>query len=251
MIKGKLYDKLVSAIYHKERKINPNPIKDWPLEVVSTQMGCNRGKPVDRYYIEKFLQEKKKYITGAVMEIGDNAYTMRYGLNVEKSYILTADAEYTNSKANVVVGDLQSGEGCEQEIADCFILTQTLPFIYDIQSAAGNIVKMLKNGGVALITVSGVSMLSEYDDSRWGHFWGFTETSLRRLFESIPNVKSVDIQSMGNPKTASAFIYGLSVEDLSRTDFEKDDKLIPLMISAVVQKWEDSKHASCCNGCLL
>lgn len=236
MIRNAIYDQVVGILCHKERKSNPNPIKEWPSTVISRKMGCDRGKPIDRYYIEKFLKQNQNYISGSVMEIGDNSYTAQYGTRVDKSYILTADAGYSNNRATVILGDLQSGFGCEKEMMDCFILTQTLPFIYDIQSAADNIVKLLKKGGVALITVSGISMLSEYDDSRWGHFWGFTETSLHKLFENISDVSSVEIQSMGNPKTASAFLYGLSVEDLSKADFDEEDVLVPLMISAVVKK---------------
>lgn len=236
-ISGTIHDKLWGFICRKERKANPNPIKEWPASVVSRKMGYDRGKSVKRYYIDRFVQENRKYITGTVMEIGGNSYTARYGSRVDKSYIFTADTGGgNNGEAVVIIGDLQSGDGCVNETVDCFILTQTLPFIWDVHSAAENIVRMLKKGGAALVTVSGISMLSEYDDSRWGHFWGFTETSLRRLFESIQDVKSVSVQSWGNPKTASAFLYGLSVEDLRKSDFDKNDRLVPLMISAVVRK---------------
>lgn len=233
---------IINSIYIKyvmkrERKNHPNPIKEWPHCVVSRKMGCDRGTPIDRYYIEKYLNLNKNYITGNVMEIGDSMYTMKYGLNLETSYIFTADLEYKSETSKVIYGDLQSGNGCEKEVVDCFILTQTLPFIYDIHSAAKNIVNMLRSGGTAILTVSGVSMISEYDNSRWGHFWGFTETSLRKLFEDISQDISIEITSMGNAKTASAFLYGLSVEDLEKADFDSQEDLVPLMIGALIKKY--------------
>ena len=52
---------------------------------------------------------------------------------------------------NVIKGNLESGEGIEENKYDCAIITQTLMFIYDFTSAVNNIYKMLKPGGVALI----------------------------------------------------------------------------------------------------
>ena len=221
----------------KVRKENPNPIKDWPQNVVSKAMGCDRGMTISRWYIEKFIRDNSMYIKGDVVEIGDNSYTMQYGKNMNNSYIFTADinkTEIRNSK--VIYGDLQNGKGCQSNIADCFILTQTLPFIFDVNNAAKYIVDMLKPAGVALVTVSGISMISEYDDSRWGHYWGFTETSLCKLFEGIVEKEQIEIISMGNPKAAAASLYGLSMKDISKSDLEIKDDLIPVVIGAVVKK---------------
>lgn len=224
--------------WRKVRKMNPNPIKDWPQEVVSKNMGCDRGVTVSRYYIEKFLKDNKEYISGDVIEIGNNTYTLEYGkYNVTNSYIFTADDATTEvGKAKIIHGDLQDGTGCESNMVDCFILPQTLPFIYDIRNAAKNTIDMLKPGGVALITVSGISMISKYDDSRWGHYWGFTETSLRKLFAEIEEIEQIDIISYGNPKVAVACLYGLSLKDISKKDLKITDELVPVIIGARVMK---------------
>lgn len=227
---------IIKRNYMKRRKEVPNPIRNWPVNVISRDIGCDRGKPIDRFYIEKFLNNRKHYITGNVMEIGDNSYTMRFGNNILNSYIFTANKEIKECKqSKVIVGDLQTGGG-QNDFLDCFILTQTLPFIYDMRSVACNIVSMLRKGGVALITVPGITMLSSYDDMRWGHYWGFTETSLKKIFENLVDDEQIEVFSMGNPKTAAASLYGLCVEDLSPKDFEVDDVLVPIVIAAVIHK---------------
>ncbi|TIX96711.1 MAG: hypothetical protein E5V18_27200, partial [Mesorhizobium sp.] len=43
---------------------------------MSRSFGYDRGKPIDRYYIENFLQLNAADIHGRVLEIGDNSYTM-------------------------------------------------------------------------------------------------------------------------------------------------------------------------------
>src|ERR1700687_4639306 len=46
---------------------------------ISRDFGFARGLPVDRFYIEHFLQQHAGDIKGRVLEIADNAYTVRFG----------------------------------------------------------------------------------------------------------------------------------------------------------------------------
>src|SRR5689334_8532015 len=48
-------------------------------EPICRAYGFARGRPVDRYYIEAFLQAQSSHIKGRVLEIGDNSYTMAFG----------------------------------------------------------------------------------------------------------------------------------------------------------------------------
>lgn len=122
----------------------PADISDLPLYPYSRKMGWERGTPIDRIYIERFLKKHKNKICGTVVEIGENLYTNKFGSNVGRSTVFTADK---NAAGEVIIGDLQSGAGVRKDFADCFILTQTLPFIYDIQASCKNIVRSLKSGG--------------------------------------------------------------------------------------------------------
>ena len=49
------------------------------LEPVSREFGYDRGLPIDRYYIERFLETHRLDVTGRTLEIGDDEYTRRYG----------------------------------------------------------------------------------------------------------------------------------------------------------------------------
>ena len=60
------------------------PLSDW--------WGFDRGTPVDRYYIEKFLDEHRDLIRGRVLEVKDNGYTARYGKGVTRSDVIDVDA---------------------------------------------------------------------------------------------------------------------------------------------------------------
>lgn len=64
-------------------------------EPYSNDFGFDRGQPIDRYYIEKFLYENREIITGDVLEIGDDTYTKKFGLNVKNSHILNFKSSFS------------------------------------------------------------------------------------------------------------------------------------------------------------
>src|SRR4051794_19584949 len=46
---------------------------------ISRSWGNDRGTPIDRYYIEKFLYQHRDDVRGHVLEMGDATYTKRFG----------------------------------------------------------------------------------------------------------------------------------------------------------------------------
>lgn len=217
------------------RKENPliDMIAGMQCRPVSRMFGLDRGTAVDRYYIENFLEKNKNLIHGNCMEIAEDTYTVRYGgARVGKANILHVEG----AGRNAVKADLAAGEGIHDNTYDCAIITQTLMFIFDVQSAAKNIYRMLKKGGAALITVSGISQISRYDAERWGSYYNFHEDAVRKLFAPLFGEENVEVHSYGNVKTAMALLYGLCCEDLQENDFAEDDVDYPVIISAVLKK---------------
>ena len=101
------------------------------LQPVSRLFGFDRGEPIDRYYIESFLDRNAGDMSGEVLEIGDAAYTVKFGGDtVTRSHVLHAVPGNPNA---TLVGNLETGEGIPHEAFDCAILTQTFPFIFDVK----------------------------------------------------------------------------------------------------------------------
>ena len=199
---------------------------------VSRVFGLDRGTAIDRIYIESFLNECRDKITGACLEIAEDTYTRKFGEDkVTHSMIL----HYTDDKS-AVRADLVSGEGIEECVVDCAIITQTMMFVKDIRKCVTNIYRMLKPGGHALITVSGISQVSSYDRDRWGHFFSFYEDGIHELFDSVFGRDNVDVKTYGNVKTAIAFLMGLCAEDLSEEDFEFIDRDYPVIYGIDVKR---------------
>lgn len=208
-------------------------IADLPSEPISRVFGLDRGKAIDRVYIEDFLEAHKMDIHGRVLEIAENTYTLQYGeQRVKESCILHVNG----TGENAIKGNLETGEGLNENSFDSMIITQTLMFLLDVNSAVGNIYRALKQGGTALITVAGISQVSRYDDDRWGHYFGFYETGIRKLCCQVFGEKNVEIKCYGNVKTAAAMLYGLCSEDLQPEDFKTCDQDYPVIIGIVLRK---------------
>lgn len=203
-----------------------------PARPVSKRFGAERGKPVDRVYIERFLMENQDKITGVVMEMADAGYTQAFGVQVERSLVL----HLNGWGKGVIKGDLETGEGIPADSVDCFICTQTIQFIYDIHSAVRTIYRMLKPGGTALVTAHCLGQISLYDYHNWGEYWRFTDQSMRKLFSEAFADSDIIVQSWGNVKTAVAYLYGLCAEDLKEEDFALQDEQYPVVVTAVVRK---------------
>jgi hypothetical protein len=193
------------------RRVNPVNFPDLHrVTPVSPIFGLDRGTPIDRYYIEKFLKASSGYIAGQVLEVGNSHYSKRFGGAGITCKVLHATED---NPAATVVGDLTDRTTLPGNITDCFICTQTLNFIFDVESAVAGIHHILKPGGVLLATVAGISQISRYDMERWGDYWRFTTASLEKLFKPVfPG--AVEIGIHGNSLAACAFLQGLAVEDL-------------------------------------
>ncbi|MFT2009541.1 glycosyltransferase [Pontibacter sp. 13R65] len=186
----------------------------------SNKFGYDRGGPVDRYYIENFLQKEAAVIKGRVLEIGDNEYTMQYGgKQVIKSDILHVN---DSNKRATLIGDLSAAPQIPDNTFDCIVLTQTLHLIYDFKGALATCHRILKPGGALLLTVPYITSVA---NDEWGGtwYWSFTDKVLRMLMaESFPGGE-VEVGSYGNVLAASAFLYGMGHSELSTKELDAYD----------------------------
>jgi glycosyltransferase involved in cell wall biosynthesis len=190
------------------------------LTPISRVFGFDRGTPIDRYYIENFLARNANDIRGRVLEVGDDTYNRKFGGDrVTKKDVLHVSAQ--NPRATIVA-DLATGDHIPSDSFDCIVLTQTLHLIYDVRGALSTLHRILKPGGILLVTVPGISQIDHYD---WGEtwYWSFTTRSARRLFEEVFPADRLEVQTHGNVLAATAFLHGISVEELCHDELDYDD----------------------------
>ncbi len=201
---------------------------------VSPVFGLDRGMPIDRYYIEKFLMKNSHYIGGKVLEVGESVYSKKFGKGAASSFeVLHA---VPGNRAATIVGDLTDPSTLPENYVDCFICTQTFNFIFEVQKAIAGAHRLLRPGGVLLATVAGISQISRYDMERWGDYWRFTDASVKKLFEPVFN-GGVEVETFGNVLSATAFLQGIAVEDIpDKALLDENDPDYQLLISVIAKK---------------
>ncbi|HZO87542.1 MAG TPA: methyltransferase domain-containing protein [Chthonomonadaceae bacterium] len=188
-----------------------------------------RGNPVDRYYIEAFLDKYRADIRGVVMEVADSRYTRMFGGDqVTRSEVLHVVAGNPDA---TFVGNLETGVGVPQNAFDCMIVTQVLLCIYDVREAIANAYCALKPGGVLLCTVPGICRICRPDIDLWGDYWRFTTRSAQRLFEEVFGKENVTVECYGNVLTAMGFFHNLGADEFRKEELNYHDPDYQILIS--------------------
>jgi len=200
------------------------------LEPFSREYGYDRGQPIDRYYIEKFLKSQGHLITGAVLEIGERTYTEAFGQNVVRSDMLHVSDE----EGATYVDDLTEGASVPSNTYDCVILTQTLHLIFDMKQALQTIYRVLKPGGVLLCTVPGITQVADSDwNETW--YWALTSNAARKLFGLVYPPGNVEVNAFGNVLAATCFLQGLSATELYAWELDAFDQEYPVTVAIVAR----------------
>ena len=194
---------------------------------IDPNWGYERGTPIDRVYVERFVGSHAADIRGHVLEIAAPDYTTRYGTDLAHGDLLMAKAGHPGA---TIVADLTDAPEIPDDAFDCAIVTQTLQFVYDIRSALATLHRVLKPGGVLLATIPGITKISPIEDAEYGEWWHYTGRSARRLAEEAFGPGNVEVETFGNVLTAAGFLYGLAVPDLHPEELTFHDPLYEVTV---------------------
>lgn len=199
------------------------------LKPLSTKWGYDRGTPIDRYYIEKFLNENKKMIRGKCLEVTDNFYTEKFG---EKRIISSdvIDINKNNRKANIIA-DVRDLATIGNNSYNTIIATQLFGIIDEYQSAISELIRILKPNGTLLATVSSMGPVLNKNQ-----YWRFTPEGAKYIFSKIFGEHSVTVKAWGNILSSQAFLVGLSTEEMSKKELETIDSRFPIIVSIIAIK---------------
>ncbi|HEX6974215.1 MAG TPA: polysaccharide deacetylase family protein [Vicinamibacterales bacterium] len=199
---------------------------------ISRDWGYDRGGPVDRVYIEAFLEAHSSDVRGSVLEVQEDDFTrLAGGPRVLASTVLDIDGG--NPRATVVA-DLRGAAELASGTFDTVILTQTIHVIDDMPAVAREIYRVLRPGGVLLATVPAASRAClEYGER--GDFWRTTPAGARAMFEPVFG-EAVDVHAYGNVLTNVAFLHGLGAGELTAEEYATYDPYFPALAGVRARK---------------
>lgn len=200
------------------------------LSPISPIFGKDRALlSVERYYIERFLAEHAADVRGRTLEMGDPAYTVKFGGDrVTQPDVLN----YVEGNPQAtIVADLTTADNIEDSSFDCIIITQTLQMIYDTPAAVRTLHRILKPGGVVLATSHGMSRVARREGvDDWGEYWHFTSQSSRRIFGDVFGREQITVQTYGNVLTCCANLHGLAASEVPVDKLDYNDPNYELLV---------------------
>ena len=194
---------------------------------INLDWGRGRGRPLDRLYIERFLDRHRSDIPGRALEAENDRYIRQFGAAVEHVDVL--DVLPGNDRATFVA-DLQDAPQLPDGTFDCVVLTQVLEYVFDVHAAYRTIHRILAPGGVLLATMPGITRISVDESKLHGDWWRFTAQSARRLAGDVFREENVEVETYGNVLTAAAFLYGLGTDDLRPEELDVRDPMFEVVI---------------------
>jgi SAM-dependent methyltransferase len=194
----------------------------------STTFGFDRGTPIDRYYLEKFLDSHRSLITGRVLEVQLASYTKRFGENVRESHTVDINPEFRAT----YTCDLADAVQIPAAYYDCFLVLNTLQHIVRLEPALRSMLRVVKPGGTILLSAAG--LLPLIPDGR--DYWRLTTEGWRVMLEAQWPQCEIAVEGHGNCLSAAAAMYGLAHEELKAGELDPYDPRYPVLTTIRCRK---------------
>ena len=197
----------------------------------SQHFGFERGTPVDRYYLDRFLDQHRQLITGRVLEIQAPDCTVRYGH--ELSATDSVDIVPHSNENLTYLCDLAQSEGVIPDGSyDCFLLPNTLCMLRDIEGCLRNALRVVRPGGVILATTAALMPLTgDVPD-----YWHASAAGWRELAHKVWPGCDVRIEQHGNCLAAVAAMLGLAFEELDPSELDVNDPRYPVLVTVYCRR---------------
>ncbi|MCW2274669.1 glycosyltransferase [Rhodoblastus acidophilus] len=232
---------------HEFRSLSENDKTPFRTAPIGRWWGAERGRPLDRPFIEQFIRTHAGDIRGRVLEIQAPLYSGAWARPSANIDILDIDPE---NKLATVVDDLQSCASIADETYDCIVLTQVIQQVPDVVSTIKSLARILRPGGVLLVTASAITQAIQISGLDFHH--SFFRSGLKRLLSPYFDCPRLLTTSHGNLAIATSFLMGLAVEDVPPDLFSVDDSEYPIVVTARAMKplpvpdeitWSDAPEA--------
>jgi SAM-dependent methyltransferase len=205
----------------------------------STDFGFDRGMPIDRYYLEKFLTAHAAHIRGRVLEIQMAAYGRRFGQDVTACHSIDINPDV---RPTYVCDLAHSEDDIPSDSYDCFLMPSTLQHLRELEPALANARRIVRPGGAVIATAAGfVPLVPDHGSD----LWHLTAAGWREMAQRVWPHDDVEVTAYGNCLAAIAALHGIAVEELDRHELDVVDPRYPVLIGiACVKRARDDGRAS-------
>jgi hypothetical protein len=196
---------------------------------LSDSFGFDRGTPIDRFYLDRFLTAHRGAISGDVLEIQVPSYAQRFGTNLRDVHTLDLRTEFSPTYHC----DLADAAAIVPSARyDCFLLPNTLQHLRRLEPALTQALRIVRPGGTILASAAALLRLTAPEED----FWRLTAAAWRIIADRVWPQCEIDIHAHGNCLAATAAMYGIAVEELTEDELLVQDDRFPVLVTLRCQK---------------
>lgn len=190
------------------------------------RFGHFRGTPIDRYYLDRFIDEIRSEVKGATLEIGGNRNNRDlYKFTNTTSYLAMDLA----GEGLDIAGDAHDPGVVEEASLDTVVLFNVLEHCERPWVVVDNIYNWLKPGGHVFCMVPNAQRVHRVPQD----YWRILPDAMNSIFARFPRRKPY---IYGNPLTTLASHYGIAAEELSREELDYYNENYPVANCIHAQK---------------
>jgi len=195
----------------------------------SANFGFERGTPIDRYYLQKFLEAHRAYVSGDVLEIQVPGYTHRYGHHIRHAHSVDINPDFQPT----FLCDLAKSEDVIPDTSyDCFLLPNTLQHLRNLEGCLRHALRVIKPGGVILASsATFVPLIPDGPD-----YWRLSAAGWAEVLWRVWAGCEVRVESAGNCLAAVSAMLGLAQEELTSAELDVFDPRYPVLITLFCRK---------------
>jgi SAM-dependent methyltransferase len=195
----------------------------------STTYGFERGTPIDRYYLHRFLDANRDLITGDVLEVQSSSYTRRFGHDLGQ----VASFDIVPLFQPTYVCDLARSETIlPSDSFDCVLLPNTLQHLRELDACLANILRVVRPGGAVLASAAGLLPLT----GDVADMWRFSPDGWREKLSQAWRGADLVVAGHGNCLSAVAAQLGLALEELTDAELDAHDPRYPVLTTILCRK---------------
>ena len=195
----------------------------------SDTYGFDRGTPIDRHYLDRFLDAHRALVAGDVLEVQNSTYTQRFGHDLSR----TDTFDIVPRPSLTYVCDLAESDAIIPAAAyDCVLLPNTLQHLRRLDECLRNALRIVRPGGAILASAAGFVPLT----ADAGDYWRLSPDGWRDMLASTWAGADVAVDGHGNCLAAVAAQLGLAVEELSDAELDAHDPRYPVLTTILCRK---------------
>jgi hypothetical protein len=194
----------------------------------SSTFGFERGQPIDRHYLHRFLSAHRDVITGDVLEVQSATYTERFGHDLTRADSFDIEARF---EPTYICDFARCGDVIPDHAYDCLLLPNTLPHFRELDLCLAQAARIVRPGGIILASAAGLLPLTGDAPD----YWRMTPHGWRETLGAAWPGAMFEIAGHGNCLSAVGAQLGLALEELTPAELDVHDPRFPVLTTMLCQ----------------